>query len=156
MLGARIVSFVHNPAARGASFSAFLGAFAPSRLLREARRHRLDVLVSFSSAPSVAVTRRFLPDLRTVWSVQNPIGPVEVPHGVRARVRTSLVRRGVAATLNAFDAIAVTSGGAVEASFEPATSAARLSREELFDFGLDVVIEGLKTMVAKKRPRRRR
>src|SRR5205809_4614813 len=32
----------------------------PSRLLREARRHRLDVLVSFSSAPSVAVTRRFL------------------------------------------------------------------------------------------------
>jgi AcrR family transcriptional regulator len=54
------------------------------------------------------------------------------------------------------DAIAVTSGGAVEASFEPATSAARLSREELFDFGLDVVIEGLKTMVAKKRPRRRR
>jgi len=31
-----------------------------------------------------------------------------------------------------------------------------LSREELFDFGLDVVIEGLKAMVAKKRPRRRR
>jgi len=49
------------------------------------------------------------------------------------------------------DAVAVTSGGAIEASFEPATRAAQLSREELFDFGLDVVIEGLKAMVAKKK-----
>jgi AcrR family transcriptional regulator len=53
------------------------------------------------------------------------------------------------------DAIAVTSGGAIEASFEPATSPAHLSREELFDFGLDVVIEGLKAMLTKQRSPRR-
>jgi len=54
------------------------------------------------------------------------------------------------------DAIAVTSGAAVEASFETATGPAQLSRDELFDFGLDVVIEGLRAMIAKKsgRPRR--
>jgi AcrR family transcriptional regulator len=54
------------------------------------------------------------------------------------------------------DAIAVTSGVAVEASFEPATGPAQLSREELFDFGLDAVIEGLKAMLAKEPSRRRR
>ena len=54
------------------------------------------------------------------------------------------------------DAIAVTSGVAVEASFETATGPAQLSRDELFDFGLDVVIEGLKATLARKarRPRR--
>ena len=54
------------------------------------------------------------------------------------------------------DAIAATSGVAVEASFEPATSPADLSRDELFDFGLDAVIEGLKVMLTKKGPRPRR
>ena len=54
------------------------------------------------------------------------------------------------------DAMAVTSGAAIEASFEPGTRAADLSRDELFDFGLDVVIEGLKATLAMKRPRRRR
>ena len=54
------------------------------------------------------------------------------------------------------DAIAVVSGGAVEASFETATGPAHFSRDELFDFGLDVVIEGLKAVLATKpsRPRR--
>jgi hypothetical protein len=54
------------------------------------------------------------------------------------------------------DAIAVTQGVAVEASFEAATGPADLSRDELFDFGLDVVIEGLKATLARKarRPRR--
>jgi AcrR family transcriptional regulator len=52
------------------------------------------------------------------------------------------------------EAIATVTGAPVEASFETATL--NRSREELFDFGLDAVIEGLKATLAKKPPRRRR
>ncbi|MHB8467556.1 MAG: TetR/AcrR family transcriptional regulator C-terminal domain-containing protein [Acidimicrobiales bacterium] len=54
------------------------------------------------------------------------------------------------------DAIAAAAGGRVEASLETATLPSQLSREELFEFGLDAVIEGLKVMLAKKPARRRR
>jgi AcrR family transcriptional regulator len=54
------------------------------------------------------------------------------------------------------EAIAAAGGGHVEASLETATLSTPLSREELFDFGLDAVIEGLKATLAKKPPRRRR
>ena len=52
------------------------------------------------------------------------------------------------------EAIAAVTGGPVEASFEAATL--NLSRDQLFDFGLDAVIEGMKATLAKKRARRRR
>ena len=54
------------------------------------------------------------------------------------------------------DAIAALAGGRVEASLETATLPAHVSREDLFDFGLDAVLEGLKATLLKKRPRRRR
>lgn len=63
-----------------------------------------------------------------------------------------------ALTLGQFeiDAMAAGWGGRVEASLKAATLPTQLSREELFDFGLDAVIEGLKAMMPKKPARRRR
>jgi len=53
-------------------------------------------------------------------------------------------------------AMAAARGGHVEASFKAATRPAHLSRDNLFDFGLDAMIEGLKAALPRKRPRRRR
>lgn len=53
------------------------------------------------------------------------------------------------------DVIARSRGGRQEATLEQATRSAKHSRDELFEFGLDAVIEGLKAKLLKQ-PRQRR
>jgi len=53
------------------------------------------------------------------------------------------------------DVIARSRGGRPEATLEGVTRSANRSRDELFDFGLDAVIEGLKAKLLKQPTRRR-
>lgn len=53
------------------------------------------------------------------------------------------------------DAIADTMGGRAEATLNGVTGSRNLSPEEVFEFGFDAVIEGLKAKLVMTRPRRR-